>query len=110
MRVSDTKADHIVFMGDMNLGPDAKISAGRSEPEQQTAQLCNPPMVHGLACCGRPDGASGGFVAAARGDGCVALYSTSDATKMRRGKKGSHLQPGQPLFSSTSHDAAASCM
>ena len=37
-------------------------------------QLCNPPMVHGLAVLAAVHGSHAEAVALARGDGCVAVH------------------------------------
>ena len=76
----------------------------------QASQVCNPPMIHGLATPSSDDLA--GFAAVARGDGAVSIYDLDAGAKQgRRGSRGvATTLPTAPVFSSQCHSAAANCM
>ena len=70
-------------------------------------------MVHALAYPAAKDGPLNSLVAAARGDGVIAIYDTGEnQTSAGRRKKG---RPGNanvsvPVFAQQSHAGAASCL
>lgn len=55
-------------------------------------QFCNPPMINSLSVCSEPDIEFPSLIAAARGDGCVALYNADHRpaapAASTKGKKG----------------------
>lgn len=71
-------------------------------------------MVHALACSiGEEGSALQGVVAAARGDGVIALYDTAAEVttgKQKRSCRQSKDSPLVPIFARQSHQAAVSCM
>ena len=70
-------------------------------------------MVHALASPAEHGGLTAGLVAAARGDGVVAVYDTGisqRSAKMRKKGRQSNAQVSVPVFAEQSHAAAVTCM
>ena len=84
---------HIALWDFSNGRPRTRIAAEAEDAgsgEGGTGRMCNPPMVHALAVPSHRDWAH--WAAAARGDGCVAVYDMNAAADTKRSK----ARKGQP--------------
>ena len=71
-------------------------------------------MVHALASLTAKGGLFNSLVAAARGDGVVAIYDTggsqASAGKSKKGRRPAKANVSAPVFAQQSHAGAATCL